>query len=103
MKKIIITLLLIQTAFFAFADEGCMKFNYRLGEKPVEHTQCHCNCEQHKQLQSNRKQCIECGHFRIPKAMNFSQEEIVIKSVKKENKKRKKSKKENKTKSKDSQ
>ena len=69
MKKVIIALLLLQIVFFMKSDSGCQKYSWRWGEKPLEHTKCYCNCEKYLQLQSNSRQCQECKHYRVPKAI----------------------------------
>jgi len=71
MKKIIFLLLLAQTISFITADSGCMKYSWGLGEKMPEHTQCYCNCEKYVQVLTNRRKCNECGHYRVPKKMEF--------------------------------
>ena len=76
MKKIIFLLLLAQTISFITADSGCMKHSWGMGEKAPEHTQCYCNCERYAQNLTNRRKCNECGHFRVPKEMNFGKKQV---------------------------
>ena len=71
MKKIIFLLLLAQTISFITADSGCMKHTWGWGEKMPEHTNCSCNCERYTQVLTNRRKCIECGHFRVPKEIKI--------------------------------
>lgn len=69
MKKIIFLLLLAQAISILYADSGCKAYQYRWGRKPIESTQCYCNCQQYMQAHGK---CIQCGHIRIPKAYNLS-------------------------------
>lgn len=64
MKKIVFLLLLAQTLSFLYADSGCRAYPWRWGRKPIESTQCYCNCEQYAQAHGK---CIGCGHIHVPK------------------------------------
>jgi|GEM_PF-1692664 len=76
MKKIIFLLLLAQTISFITADSGCQRYSWGWGERAPENTECNCNCEQYVQVLTNRRKCNECGHYRIPKQIVFSTQQI---------------------------
>ena len=81
MKKIIFLLLLAQTIAFITADSGCMKYSWGMGEKAPEHTQCYCPCERYSHSLNNRYKCSECGHYRIPKKMDFAIKNIAAQNI----------------------
>ena len=89
MKKFIILLLGAQLFFYTAADSGCMGYKkiqgsqgvdndpsdplaWRWGVKSPKHIKCYCNCEQYPQAHGK---CIMCGHKRIPKALQFSNDQ----------------------------